>query len=164
MRSPFLFIVRLLVICLLLLSLMPGPAIASVHEYPAPDGGLLFRSLQTVRDERDRAWQTVLYKQVSPSGVSQIHLRLVGFPGAATFRPTKPLVITVEAINAQIAPDVSLDYLTTNAREYDLSTVLTQLANPAPLRLELPLETGQLELVIPPFVVREWRQVAEWQP
>jgi hypothetical protein len=164
MRSPLLLIVRLSLICVLFLSLMPGGAVASVHEYPAPDGGLLFRSLQTVRDESDRAWQTVLYKQVSPNGASQIHLRLVGFPGAATFTPTKPLVVTVEAIKAQLAPDVSPDYLTANAREYDLNAALVQLSSPVPLRLGLPLDTGLLELVIPPFVVREWRQVADWQP
>jgi Protein of unknown function (DUF3122) len=163
MRSP-LFIVRLLWVCVLLLSLIQRPAIASVHEYPAPDGGLLFRSLQTVRDESDRAWQTVLYKQVNPSGESQIHLRLVGFPGVAAFTPTEPLVIIVEAINPQLAPDVSPDYLTANAREFDLKANLAQLSSPVPLRLDLPLETGPLELVIPPFVVREWRQVADWQP
>lgn len=156
--------VRVLLSCVLLLLLSQGNAIASVHEYPAPEGGLMFRSLQTVRDEGDRAWQTVLYKQVSSSGESLIHLRLVGFPGVTAFEPAKPLVITVEAINAQLAPDVSPEYLTTNAREYDLKATLDELSSSALLRLNLPLRTGQVELVIPPFVVREWRQVADWQP
>lgn len=163
MRSPFFHLIRLILICVLWLFLDSKPAIASVHQYPAPDGGQLFRSLQTVRDEGDRAWQTVLFKQVSPTGVSQIHLRLVGFPGEVSFQRSKPLVMTLGG-DALWSDDVSPSYLTSNASEYDLQLALAKLSNPAPLRLSLPLETGQSELVIPPFVVREWRQIVDWQP
>lgn len=166
-RSRFFKGIRFILLVMLigLLALGSGNrALASVHEYPAPDGGQLLRSLQTLRDADDRAWQLVLFKQVSPTGATQVHLRLVGFPGLLAFQRGEPLVITLEAINAQLAPDVSPDFLSANAGEYDLKSAIAQITSPVPLRVNIPLQTDQLELVIPPFVVREWKQVAQWQP
>lgn len=43
--------------------------------------------------------------------------------------------------------------------EYDVLEALTQLDSNAPLVLQLSTQAGERRLVVPPFVVKEWRQV-----
>ncbi|MFN9945156.1 MAG: DUF3122 domain-containing protein, partial [bacterium] len=47
------------------------------------------------------------------------------------------------------------------AAEFDLAPLLADLTNNRPLRLELP---GVFtELPVPPYVVKEWRQLPDWR-
>lgn len=146
----------------------PQVAIASVHTYSEPTGSVLFRSLQTLRDDRDRAWQAVLYKQFRNQQYDFLHLRLVGFPGAVEFHHPAHLQINWEAEPPIVLVDVTPPNLSPNAAEFDIQPAMQKLSSSMPLRLELTSEqetvTSVLQLVIPPFVVQEWLQVTNWQP
>ena len=55
---------------------------------------------------------------------------------------------------------IAQSVLPANVGEYDLLEVITQLDKDIPLRLGLPLKDGrQVELLVPPFVIREWRML-----
>jgi hypothetical protein len=86
-------LIALLALCLSLTAGNSKPAFASVHTYPESPTQVMYRSLQTLRDETDKAWQTVLYKRLKSSQVDSVHLRLVGFPGTTELAGTAPLRI-----------------------------------------------------------------------
>ncbi len=136
------------------------PAIASIHTYPEGANRVMVRSLQTLRDRQDQAWQLALFKRITGAQTESIHLRLVGFPGGATFQHPAPLRIA-SSTQGWMAPDVGTAAagLPATVGEYDVLTVLTQLGSSPSLQLVLSLETGDRELVVPPFVVKEWRQI-----
>jgi hypothetical protein len=48
---------------------------ASIHYYPAGSDQVMYRSLQTLRDERERAWQLVLFNRLKAGLTQSIHLR-----------------------------------------------------------------------------------------
>ncbi len=141
---------------------------ASIHRYPEGDGQVMYRSLQTLRDQGDRAWQTVLFKRVNHGQVTTLHLRLVGFPGGTELLHPRSLhVATTGASSQWDAPDVfaiaSLDPdLASSVGEYDFRDVMAQLETNLPLSLTLPLQAGEsLTLTVPPFAVREWRKLGD---
>jgi hypothetical protein len=51
---------------LLMLFLVIGASdgLASVHTYSEGSNGVMYRSLQTLRDRSNQTWQVVLYKRV----------------------------------------------------------------------------------------------------
>jgi hypothetical protein len=148
----------------LLLSLSQ-PAIASVHTYPEGENRVMFRSLQTLRDEGDRAWQFVLFKRVHGGQVESIHLRVVGFPDAGELKHPADLQISSPQqtwIAADVLPEMSP--FPVNVGEYNTLDLMTSLTSDAPLKLELPTVKSKGAIAIPPFVVKEWRRVAAmWQ-
>ncbi len=148
------------VLCLYLIVGLALPAIASTHTYPEGGAQVMYRSQQSLRDTRDRAWQAVLYKRVKSDRVDSVHLRLVGFPGVTEVSRSEPLRIAAGTGQAWTAPDVPLpSSFPPNVGEYDFFEVIAQLTD-APLRLSLPLKGDRpAEIVVPPFVAREWRQV-----
>ena len=141
------------------------PAIASVHTYPEGENRVMFRSLQTLRDGSDRAWQFVLFKRVHNGQVDSIHLRVVGFPGAGELEHPADLKITSQQktwIAADVLPEVSP--FPANVGEYDTLATVTALTSDAPLKLELSAAQSKVLVIVPPFVVKEWRRVAAmWQ-
>lgn len=64
-----------------------------------------------------------------------------------------------------MAADVSGESaLPANVGEYDVLTVMSQLNHDMPLRLDLHLKNGQIvKLLVPPFVVREWRLLMNYR-
>jgi len=147
--------------------LMGGTAIASIHKYPEGEGHTLLRSLQTLRETAHRkgqgdepAWQVVLFKRMGEGQTESVHLRLVGFPGGAVFEHPKPLYL-MGSQKTWTAIDVVGDTspFPPNVGEYDVLDALTQLNSNAPLVLQLSTQTGKRELIVPPFAVKEWRQV-----
>lgn len=144
---------------------MPRPAIASVHEYPEGTGKVMVRSLQTLRDRRDQSWQLVLFKRMSTGQLESLHLRLVGFPGGAEFQHPANLLVS-GSDRGWSARDVlpSNSEFPTTVGEYDVLDLMTHLTSNAPLEMILPLSPQNAELVIPPFVIKEWRQLVEIKP
>ncbi|WP_293341011.1 DUF3122 domain-containing protein [Microcoleus sp. CAWBG58] len=145
-------------LCLYLILTISPPAFASIHKYPERADRVMFRSVQSLRDNRDRAWQVVLYKRVQSGLVNSFNLRLVGFPGTEL---EHPVAVNVAAGDREIgkAKDIwSESDLPVNVGEYDFKSIITELQSNQPLRLSLPVkgekETG---LLVPPFGVREWR-------
>lgn len=154
------------IICMLgfLLS-FSQPAIASVHTYPEGENRVMFRSLQTLRDQSDRAWQFVLFKRIHAGQVESIHLRVVGFPGSGELEHPADLQI-ISPQHLWTAADVlsAISPFPANVGEYDALDTVTTLTSDAPLRLKLPAAKGNVTVTVPPFVVKEWRRVAAmWQ-
>ena len=151
-------IVIVITFCLCLTIANIPPAFASIHKYPEAADRVMFRSVQSLRDTDDKAWQVVLYKRVKSGVVNSLNLRLVGFPGTEL---QHPFPLTVAAGNQEIgkANDIwSESDLPINVGEYDFRSIITQLDSNRPLRLNLPVKNQQqTELVLPPFSVREWR-------
>lgn len=150
-----------LFLCLYLMVDNSKPAMASVHTYPEGSGQVMYRSLQSLRDGSDNAWQAILFKRIKSGQVDDLHLRLVGFPGITELAHPSPLQITTGTEKAWTAVDVLVgSSLPNNVGEYDLLQVMTQLDKNTPLRLSLPLKSQQIvDLLVPPFAVQEWRQV-----
>jgi len=149
-----------LIVCLLLG--VAHPAIASVHTYPEGAGKVMVRSLQTLRDRQDQAWQLAFFKQVKGGMTESVHLRLVGFPGGGEFQHPAPLRLA-SSDHGWTAVDVvtAESSFPANVGEYDVMEVMNQLGNRSLLQIVLPLQTGDVELVVPPFVVKEWRQLMQ---
>jgi hypothetical protein len=143
-----------------------SPAIASVHIYPEGEHRTLIRSLQTLRDESDLAWQFVLFKRIHAGQVESIHLRVVGFPGAGELQHPADLQIASPRqtwIAADVLPQPSS--FPANVGEYNALEVVTTLISDAPLTLELPGIKSTVTLTVPPFAVKEWRRLADlWDP
>lgn len=153
------------VLLFLVVTLSSSDALASIHAYPEGADRVMYRSLQTLRDRTDRAWQVVLFKRVESGQIQQLHLRLVGFPEVAILKHPQTLRITAGTEQVWEAPDTLL-YASTNPNigEYDVLPVVPQLMSNTPLRLALPLQPSSAELIIPPFVVQEWREIASKEP
>lgn len=141
-----------------------SPAVAALHTYPEGTDQVMVRSLQTLRDETDRAWQLALYKRLKAGNLVDLRLRLVGFPGAVSFSHAQPLAIALGAGEMEVAPDVTPTDFSPNVGEYDLRQVMALLDTAVPIRLMLPIQPAQTTLLIPPFAMREWQQVSRWEP
>jgi Protein of unknown function (DUF3122) len=135
-------------------------AIASIHTYPEGAERVMFRSLQTIRDRDDQAWQLVLFKRVNRGRTESIHLRVVGFPGQATLTHPGNLAI-MSSDRTWIAADTLLEPspFPANVGEYNIQDFVTHLTLNSPLKLVLPSQDDPVELTIPPFVVKEWRAI-----
>jgi hypothetical protein len=158
-----LWAIALICLCWVLSCVQIPPAIAAVHTYPESATQVMYRSQQSLRDDQDRAWQAVLFKRLQHGQVQTLHLRLVGFPGAVEVAHPQPLQITTGTGRVFAAPDRSDQLpLPANVGEYDFLAVITQLEQAPPLRLSLSLINDQtVDLLVPPFVVREWLQVLD---
>lgn len=155
----------LLGLWLLPLTVMPAAAatIASIHDYHEQPGQSTFRSKQSLRDRNDRSWQVILFKRYQAHDLEGLYLRLVGFPGIVVLDPQKPLKIATGASaqwQAQPALDPQTQALPDNSAQYDVLAAMTELKGDIPLQVEIPLADGSLaQLVVPPFVVHEWRDL-----
>ena len=165
---------RRLVLALLLgmawLLVTAAPAWASVHTYHEQPGQTTYRSRQSLRDQRDLAWQATVFKRYQGQEVQGIYLRLVGFPGQVTVDRQGGLAIETGTSAHWVAP-YALDpqtpssVLPDNVSQYDMAAVLMALPRPAPLTLAVPL-VGQpsAHIVAAPYVVEEWLTIAQTFP
>lgn len=144
--------------CLYLILAITPPAFASIHKYPETGDRVMFRSVQSLRDNQDKAWQVVLYKRVRSGLVNSFNLRLVGFPGTELQHPV-PLTVAAGDREFGTANDIwSESDLPINVGEYDFKSIITQVETDRPLRLSLSVKGDRdRELLVPPFAVREWR-------
>ncbi len=161
-KSDWRKIVTIITLCLCLTIANNAPAFASIHEYPETTDRTMFRSVQSLRDDDDRAWQVVLYKRVRSGIVDSFNLRLVGFPG---IQLDHPVALKVVAGNQELgrAKDIwSESDLPVNVGEYDFKSIVAELESDRPLQLNLPVKGKKdLGLLVPTFVVREWRRLLD---
>jgi len=145
-------------LCLYLILAVSPPAFASIHKYPETADRVMFRSVQSLRDTEDKAWQVVLYKRVKSGVVNSLNLRLVGFPGTELQHPV-PLKVAAGKREIGKANDIwSESDLPINVGEYDFKSIITQVESNRPLLLDLPVKNqNETKLLVPPFAVREWR-------
>ena len=149
-------------LCLYLTLAVSPPALASIHKYPETADRVMFRSVQSLRDTDEKAWQVVLYKRVKSGVVNSFNLRLVGFPGTELEHPV-PLNVAAGSREIGMANDIwSESDLPINVGEYDFKSIITQVESNQPLRLNLPVKgEKKAALLVPPFAVREWRLLLE---
>ena len=149
-------------LCLYLIFAVSPSAFASIHKYPETADRVMFRSVQSLRDTDDKAWQVVLYKRVKSGVVNSLNLRLVGFPGTELQHPV-PLKVAAGNREFGQANDIwSESDLPINVGEYDFKSIITQLESNRPLLLNLPVKNQQeTKLLVPPFAVREWRLLSD---
>lgn len=149
------------IVLLIFLSLGTPIAHASIHQYPEGTDQVMYRSLQTLRDGRDRAWQLVLFKRIKAGLTQSIHLRLVGFPGLVELEHPRSLCVASNRDKTWQAAELTAGVpVASHIAEYDFLAILRDLDADAPLTLTLPIAGNPTPLIVPPFVVQEWRRVA----
>ncbi len=149
-----------LLLCLFFLFGHSSAVLASIHRYPEGTNQVMYRSKQSLRDRSGLSWQVVLFKRLKFGKLDTLHLRLVGFPGLVEVTHQKPLYLVGGTGKTWSAKDVTDLSLPNNVAEYDVLDVITQLKKNTPLQFSLALKEDKVaELVIPPFVVREWQTV-----
>ncbi|WP_255102950.1 MULTISPECIES: DUF3122 domain-containing protein [unclassified Synechococcus] len=137
-----------------------APATAQLHQHPSETGSPVLRSLVSVRDLDDQAWQLVAFRDGPPGAA--LRLRVVGYPGKVRLDHPTSLQVRSGPFQWQLE-DLTLESQALSndgrsaAAEFDLSPLLAELSQNRPLRLRLP---GVFtELPVPPFVVAEWRSL-----
>jgi hypothetical protein len=146
------------------LLLGPAPAQAQLQASPQETGTGLVRSLESLRDLDYQSWQLVAYREGPARAQAPITLRIVSYPGRLRLNHPEPLLVRSGRRLWQLS-DTTLNSAKLSgdnrdaAAEFDLTPLLAELSQNRPLRLELP--GVFLELPVPPYVVAEWRSLAE---
>ena len=122
----------------------------------------IIRSLESLKDLDYQTWQIIVYPSSKES--KNLILRIVGYPGSLRIdHPTSLMVNsgrkTWDLKDITINSKINVEALNDSAVEFDLSTLIAELDKNRPLRLSLP---GLInDLPIPPYLVSEWRSLAE---
>ncbi|MCU0544815.1 MAG: DUF3122 domain-containing protein [Oscillatoriaceae cyanobacterium Prado104] len=155
-------IVIIITFCLCL-TIPPMPtALASIHKYPETADRIMFRSVQSLRDNQDRAWQVVLYKWVKSGIVTSVNLRLVGFPGIELIHPADLTIVSGKTEIGKTDDIWAEANLPVNVGEYDFRSTVMKLESNRPLQLNFSVKgTTDTELLVPPFAIREWRRLLD---
>ena len=120
------------------------------------------RSLESLRDLDYQTWQIVVFPSSKKS--KNLILRIVGYPGSLRIdHPTNLLVNSGRKTwdlkditkNIKTKPETLND----SAAEFDMSSLMAELDKNRPLRLGLPGVIN--DLPIPPYLVSEWRSLAQ---
>ena len=147
--------------CLLviLFLFLPLKSYAEVAETQI-NGSNIEASTEFLRDLDYETWQLVAYK--SPDNNQKLVLRIIGYPG--NLRIDHPLSLDVESGRKKWElDDVTLlnnELVEDNrqaAAEFDLNQLIQDLSQNRPLRLSL--QGVFSELPVPPFLVKEWRDL-----
>ena len=125
------------------------------------NGELINASSEFLRDLDFETWQLVAYK--SPLLQEKLILRIIGYPG--NLRLDHPTSLRVESgrknwflddktlLNVELANDGRQA-----AAEFDLDELIQKIDKNRPLRISLAGVFS--ELPVPPFLVKEWRELA----
>ena len=120
------------------------------------------RSLESLKDLDYQTWQIIVYP--SSEGSNNLILRIVGYPGSLRIDHPTNLIVnsgrkTWHLKDITINSKIKAEILNDSAAEFDLTTLISELDKNRPLRLRLP---GLIsDLPIPPYLVSEWRSLAE---
>ena len=120
------------------------------------------RSLESLKDLDFQTWQVIVYPSSKHS--KDLILRIVGYPGSLRFDHPTNLIVksgrkTWDLKDITKNSKIKVEILNDSAAEFDLSTLISELKKNRPLRLSLP---GLInDLPIPPYLVSEWRSLAE---
>jgi hypothetical protein len=120
------------------------------------------RSLESLKDLDYQTWQVIVYPRSKES--KNLILRIVGYPGSLRIDHPTNLIVTSGRKNWNLKDitknsQIKVEILNDSAAEFDISTLIADLDKNRPLRLRLP---GLInDLPIPPYLVSEWRSLAE---
>ena len=160
LRNLFRLIIACLLVCCFFTSANKSYADSKVAFYDQKKE--IKRSIESLKDLDYQTWQIVVY----PSDIEtkNLILRIVGYPGSLRIdHPTNLMVIsgrkTWALKDITNTSKIKLKTLNDSAAEFDLSNLIEELDKNRPLRLSLP---GLIkDLPIPPYLVSEWRSLAE---
>ena len=120
------------------------------------------RSLESLKDLDYQTWQIIVYPSSKDS--KNLILRIVGYPGSLRIDHPTNLKVNSGRKNWDLKDitknsKIKLASLNDSAAEFDLSALIAELDKNRPLRISLP---GLIDnLPIPPYLVSEWRSLAE---
>ena len=120
------------------------------------------RSLESLKDLDYQTWQIIVYPSSKES--KNLVLRIVGYPGSLRIDHPTNLIVksgrkTWDLKDITKNSKFKVEFLNDSAAEFDLSSFIAELDKNRPLRLSLP---GLInDLPIPPYLVSEWRSLAE---
>ena len=120
------------------------------------------RSLESLKDLDYQTWQIIVYPSSKES--KNLILRIVGYPGSLRIDHPTNMKVNSGRKNWDLKDitknsKIKVEILNDSAAEFDLSTLIDELDKNRPLRLSLP---GLInDLLIPPYLVSEWRSLAE---
>ena len=120
------------------------------------------RSLESMRDLDSQTWQIIVYPSSQVS--SKLILRIVGYPGSLRIDHPSNLIVNSGRMKWDLndittRKKAKVETLNDSFAEFDLSPLIAELDKNRPLRLSLP---GMInDLPIPPYLVGEWRTLAE---
>ena len=134
----------------------------AVSKVTVNDEKMIKRSLESLQDLDYQTWQIIVYPSSKVS--NNLILRIVGYPGSLRFdHPTNLLVNAGRKkwnlIDITTKNKAKFQTLNDSVAEFDLNPLISELDKNRPLRLSLP---GLInDLPIPPYLVGEWRTLAE---
>ncbi|MEM9216062.1 MAG: DUF3122 domain-containing protein [Cyanobacteria bacterium P01_F01_bin.150] len=145
--------------------------LARLEQHQEAPGQILYKAFATLRDRKGRTWRAIAFNHVLPDGNHHFKLRLVGFPGIAAIDRSKPLQVktalgqsfTTPEDSDTIAIDEGVEAIDvpSNVAQYDMEAIAPRLARLIPLRLTLPLDSGDVRLLVLPNTIQEWKSVSE---
>ena len=120
------------------------------------------RSLESLKDIDYQTWQIIVYRSAQDS--KNLILRIVGYPGSLRMDHPTNLIVnsgrkTWDLKDITKTNKLKVETLNDSFAEFDLSTLISELDKNRPLRLRLPDLIN--DLPIPPYLVSEWRSLAE---
>ena len=135
------------------------PAAAILRQHQENSGVMRYHAQTSVKDKQGMTWQVVLFCKYPCNLVKTYHLRLVGFPGIATFIHPQPLEIISSKGQVFEATDIFANSSPAdNVGEFDISEILPVLPQKGSLKLSIPLQGDRsLSLNIPESVIDEWQ-------
>ena len=120
------------------------------------------RSLESLKDLDYQTWQLIVYPSSKES--KSLILRIVGYPGSLRIDHPTNLIVnsgrkTWNLKDITKKSKINSETLNDSAAEFELTNLIAELDKNRPLRLRLP---GLInDLPIPPYLVSEWRSLAE---
>ena len=120
------------------------------------------RSLESMRDMDYQTWQIIVYP--NPKVSKNLILRIVGYPGSLRIDHPTDLVVTSgrkkwDLEDITIKNKAIYEKFDDSVAEFDLSPLIYELDKNRPLKLSLTRLVN--DLPIPPYLVSEWRTLAE---
>ena len=120
------------------------------------------RSIESLKDLDYQNWQIIVYPSSKDS--KNLILRIVGYPGSLRIDHPTNLIVnsgmkTWNLKDITKNSKIKVETLNDSTAEFDLTNLIADLDKNRPLRLSLP---GLInDLPIPPYLVSEWRSLAE---
>ncbi|WP_071515828.1 DUF3122 domain-containing protein [Geitlerinema sp. PCC 9228] len=142
------------------------PAAADIRTAEVAPGEVFVKSFHSLRDRSGNSWQIVFFKRIHGGEVTDVNLRMVGFPELEALQHPAPLSITAKNGGQWQAEDVFTETAPVeNIGQYDFRDLIFQLPTDTKLFLS-PQGTRDrsVTLPVPPFIVDQWQTVASQQP
>ena len=162
LRNAFRLIISCLLICCCCFFTSANKSYADSKVTSNDQKKEIKRSLESLKDLDYQTWQIIVYPSSKES--ENLILRIVGYPGSLRIdHPTSLMVNSGRKTwdLKDITKNIKTNPKTLNdsAAEFDMSSLMAELDKNRPLRLSLP---GLInDLPIPPYLVSEWRSLAE---